>query len=87
MLPINGFLDSKKRLPLQTSQSKGNCADYAGLPVRGTDPPPVCYSAGDLQRMLYLNSPQDVLELCQKAGLATDNTMDVYIPRVRTTCL
>ena len=58
--------------------------------MRGSDPPAVCIPAGDLQHTLYLNSPEDVMELSEKAELATDDMMDstsfatssVYLPKV-----
>ncbi len=49
----------------------------------------MCIPAGDLQHTLYLNSPEDVVELSEKADLATDDMMDptavatsVYLPKV-----
>jgi len=62
---------------------------HAGLPARGSDPPAVCFPAGDLQHRLYLNSPEDVLEFGEKADLATDEMTDagsfatsMYLPKV-----
>lgn len=52
----------------------------------------MCIPAVDLQHTLYLNSPEDVVELTEKADLATDDTMDsttaapsVYLPKVGVT--
>ena len=49
----------------------------------------MCIPAGDLQHTLYLNSPEDVVELSEKADLATDDMIDstsaapsMYLPKV-----
>ena len=57
--------------------------------MRNSEPLAVCIPAGDLQHTLYMNSPEDVVELSEKADLATDDMMDptavatsVFLPKV-----
>jgi hypothetical protein len=75
------------RYPVMTEQMQGKLPGNAGLPARNTDTtgtrdsPKVLFASDDLQRELHLN-PEDILELCENADLATHDMMDPSMPFV-----